>query len=252
MKGNGGYEEIKKYKKYLRSEENKLKCKYYMLDCQRLAETANLYKDRCQLLYDELSNSVNKYEFSSGGEVLHRGYYCPSPIIDIVVGNGKRGKNIKALNAKSKPTYRYGFDSQNNLILVDILHLNEKEIIISNGNIETGICFSNDFGITALSESHYENQIVSYVYCSYSSFANCVGDYRKEVYQYSSEGLEVFDMFYFFNNKHAPILQHEQYHFQHDDNGYISKYTVTEYDGENIKDSMLQGHEFHPIIKRKV
>lgn len=253
LNGNDYFEDFKKTQKYLRSEENKLSCQPYVHECQRLAEVANQYRDKCHLLYNELSSNVVKYEYSSGGEVLHRGYYCPSPILDIVVGNGNRGKLLKTLTAKSKPTYKYGFDSQNELVVVNVLHLDESEIIIRQGNTETGVWFSKDFDINVLSESYYHNnQISSYIFCRYNSFENHVFDYRKEEYRYSAEGLEVADIFRFFNDKKAPILQHEQYHFQHDDEGYLSKYTVAEYDGEFVKDSMWQDHVYSARIKRKV
>lgn len=46
-----------------------------------------------------------------GDECIHRGYYCPSLIKDIVIGNCKCGGIIKRRTAKSERdlSYEYGF-----------------------------------------------------------------------------------------------------------------------------------------------
>ena len=53
---------------------------------------------------------VNTYQYAVGGELLHRGYYCPSPVKDIVMGNCNRGKMIKhPIKFEQKMMYEYGF-----------------------------------------------------------------------------------------------------------------------------------------------
>lgn len=253
MTNNNYLDAYKTYQKYLHSDENKLICQPFVSECRQFADIARRYGDKCQLLYEELSSNVVDFKYSTGGEVLHRGYYCPSPILDIVIGNGKRGKLIQRLTAKSKPTYRYGFDSQNELIVINILHLDESEIIIQQGEKKTGIWFSRDFDITGLSMCIYDNnKISSYVFCHYYPFENRIVDYRKEEYMYSAVGLDRVDTFNLHNDKKAPILQHEQYCFQHDNEGYLSKYTVKQYKGESIQPTSWDDHIFEVKIKRKV
>ncbi|WP_169007344.1 hypothetical protein [Faecalispora jeddahensis] len=246
-------DDLKKLENYLRSDENKNICKPFLLECQRFSDIARHYGGKSQALYEELISKVISEEYSTGGELLHRGYYCPSPILDIIVGNSSRGKILKRLTSKSKPTYRYRFDGNNNIIIINYIHLNCDEIIIRKGELETGIAFSKDFGIHTLSECNYcDSQITSYIYCLYDSSKNSVVEYRKENYSYSEEGLEAVDIFKFLNSKSSPILQHDQYHFQHDENGYLSKYTVINYEGEHVKPSAWDNHIFNITIQRKV
>lgn len=246
------WDDLNRLEKYLRSDENKRVCEPYLLECQRFSEIAMQYKDTCEGLYTTLQAKVSNEKYSVGGESLHRGYYCPSPILDIVSGNCNRGKLLKRLTIKSKPTYKYGFDNDK-LIVINSIHTDKNEIIVRKDKLEIGIVFSKEFGIQTISEcTHINGQIASYTVCLYDPFENRVVDYKKEDYQYSSEGLSVVDIFSFLNSKNAPILQHQQYHFLHDNEGYLSKYTVINYEGEFVKPSVWDNHTFDISIKRKI
>lgn len=48
------------------------------------------------------------YQYTIGGETLHRGYYCPSLIKDIVIGNCNRGRLVRNTKKAKKITYEYG------------------------------------------------------------------------------------------------------------------------------------------------
>lgn len=225
--------------------------KPFILECQRISDIATQYKDKCQFYFEELCHKVVREEYSVGGEVLHRGYYCPSPIYDIVVGNANRGKLLKRQTSRSNPTYKYGFDMNDNLITISQSYNNE--FIIWNGETEIGISFSKDFGIEHISECFYNGrQIQSYVFCLYNQNENHIVQYQRENYEYSEFGLKTADFMNFFENEKPPILQHDKYHFQHDNEGFLSKYTVVEYDGDSIKDSVWKNHVFDVNIERKV
>ena len=250
-------EKLKQYEQYLRSDENKLYCQPYVRECERLAEIAARYKDNCQQLYNELKETVVRYEYAVRTKVLHRGFYCPSPVQDIVIGNCNRGKLLKRLTARSRPTYKYGFDSHNELVVVEILPVEKsfgaKEIILRSGNTETGLCFSINDGISALSECRYhDGQLISYINCVYLPFDERVSEYMKEEYSYSAEGLETANLYSFLNNEKAPIMVHDQYRFKHDKEGFLSKYTSVDFEGDTVKDSVWNDHEFTVYIKRKV
>jgi hypothetical protein len=53
-------------------------------------------------------------------------------------------------------------------------------------------------------------------------------------------------------NPEIPLLQHQQYHFEHDAGGYLSKYTVIEFDGQTAKKSVWDDHLFDVKIRRNV
>ncbi len=46
-----------------------------------------------------------RHEIGLGGELMHRGYYCPSLIEDVVVGNTKRGRISKRTTSKAKEPF---------------------------------------------------------------------------------------------------------------------------------------------------
>lgn len=227
-----------------------MKNETFILECKRLAEIAEQYHEECKSIYNRLKSEAIREEFSVGGEKLHRGYYCPSPIFDIVVGNVNRGKLLKRLTARIKPVYKYSFDRDGSLIIAE--HGSEKEIIIRHSGVEIGILFVGNSHIDAVSECIYDGEkIQSYVFGLYDEGEKCISEYNKESYEYSANGLETVDWFRFTNYLNRQILEHEKYHFIHKD-GYLSQYTVVEYDGDMPKDTIYNNRIFDVNIKRLV
>ena len=75
------------------------------------------YKDFAEKNRMSWEKRVVRYEYGRGGETLHRGYYCPSLISDIVIGNQKRGNLLKR-KTKKPADYIFGFDEKDHLIMV--------------------------------------------------------------------------------------------------------------------------------------
>ena len=57
-------------------------------------------------------------EYSKGGESTHRGYYCPSPVIDLLIGNVSRGRLLKRRPAVNYD-YIYCLNEARQIIMVD-------------------------------------------------------------------------------------------------------------------------------------
>lgn len=227
-----------------------MKNETFILECKRLARIAEQYRGECNAIYERLQGEMVREEFAVGGEKIHRGFYCPSPIFDIVIGNANRGKLLKRLTARSKPTYKYSFDREGRLVIAECSSY--KEIIISRDGAEIGILFAGSSHITAISECIYDgDKIQSYVFGLYDEGEKCISEYNKEIYEYSENGLETVDWFRFTNYPGRQILEHERYHFIHKD-GYLSQYTVVEYDGDVPKDSFYSNRVFDVRVKRLV
>lgn len=79
-------------------------------ECERLKALAAPYADKKEELAREISDSIVREEQAVGGETLHRGFYYPSPVYDIVVGNVHRGNVLKRVTSRSKVIWRYGFE----------------------------------------------------------------------------------------------------------------------------------------------
>ncbi len=214
-------------------------------------QIAEMYSEKIPFLYDEIKRNVFREEYGKGGELLHRGYYCPSPIFDIVVGNVSRGRLLKRPTSNSNPTYRYGFDDNGNLLTV--IHPNGTEIIIRQGEMEIGIDFDAENEIQAICWCIFSNgTIQSYVFSLYHSFEKKIAEYRRENYIYSKNGLTSVDWYECVYDGKRPIMIHDKYHFIHDGEGFLSQYTVDEYDWEVSKDSVWKDHVFEVRTKRRV
>lgn len=220
-------------------------------ESKELAGYIELYKDQCGTLFEKMSGEVVREELCTGQKNLHRGFYCPSPVQDIVIGNCKRGRILKRKPTRRLPDYVYGFDKDNHLVVVTAVPETDceamKEVIIRQGNREIGFGFRYGWGIHWISVCTYKDEkILSYVFGEYSHYFKGLGSYHREDYTYSAEGLISVDMYHGLG-----VTSHTKYEFCHKD-GYLSTYTVTEYDGENIKPSVWDGHVFEVYIKRKV
>ena len=83
-----------------------------------------LFKEYCDK-YDELNAKfsavpVAKYEYCNGVKGgVWRGYYHPSPIGDIVVGNASRGRRVTHPRKGCYYRYRYLFDENGKLLVAE-------------------------------------------------------------------------------------------------------------------------------------
>lgn len=121
-------------------------------------------------------------QYSKGGETIHRGYYCPSPVLDLIVGGLKRGKLLKRKPEFGRYSYEHCFDSNNRLILVK--GVNEfttpesnynEEYLLHKGNIISGVEFDQMGDIVAVSRCTYEkNNIIKYEWslCRFPQYAD--------------------------------------------------------------------------------
>jgi len=259
---------------YLKSDANLEICKPHILECERLARIINAYAPQLQALKDKASQEVVTEEYGTGGEILHRGFYCPSPVIDIVIGKGKRGKVLRRMTKKSRPTYRYGFNADEHLSLItDFRHDIDAigtEIIIREEEKEIGIGFQEWEGkqrLEQVSECVYcGDQLSTYTVGQYFDFGfeNRMTGYRKEAYVHSDEGLHTVYVYDFmealkpnpfsrgFPEGRGPSLGHLEYKFKHE-GGYLSQFAVVDHPGSSMRlEPIWDGLVYDIRIKRKV
>ena len=116
----------------------------------------------------EVDCEVVHQQYGVGGLCLHRGYYCPSIIADIIVGNVSRGKLLKKLPTNVRPDYIYGFDTEGCLRVAK--QADRCEYIIFQDHTEIGVVISNRGDIEAISECRYdERKLVSYAWGLYDA-----------------------------------------------------------------------------------
>lgn len=222
------------------------------------------YRDRFQTiavsimnpidLYDEAEKSVVREALCSGSDMFI-GYYCPSLIFDIVVGNVHRGRILQRVTKRSKPTHRYGFDEQNRLRTVAEIPDEEcrsidNRAIIQYRDRSINIIHINRFDgkayIDVLAESLYdsENRLMRYTVGLMEQ--NRCFEITQELYSYSDHGLDTVELWKCSQiNDRTYIPQIDTFRFHHDPNGYIDSY-------ETVGDDFWDGTIFDiPEKKRR-
>lgn len=222
---------------------------YYLNDCYRLKNLATQYKSKAQILFEELVKNAKSIQYSSGGEKMHRGYYCPSPTFDLVVGKCNRGKLLDS-NVNKKVSFEYYFDSQKRLVAV-IQPSIYSELIIYIDSRSLGLSFDKDKCLNTITECNYKNgTIQAYTRCFYNCYTDDIASYEKEAYTYKDDLLQATEAYVFLPDTH--LLNHEKYTFEHDDMNYLKTYKVTEYiNGEEKQDSLWKFQVFEIAKKRK-
>lgn len=160
-----------------------------------------------QLEREPLPVQNYREELCSGAVGLHRGYYCPSLVRDIICGNVKRGKILKRPTKRSKPTNRYLFDDSGKLRVVETFGVKSKilggefkftEYLFYYKDRIIGVTVKDNKSIKAVSEEQYaEGKIQDYMVAYFSCWhgqGGTAADYRYntidyEQYSYDSVGL---------------------------------------------------------------
>ncbi len=134
------------------------------------------YENKLDYFYNQAENQVVKKEYARGGECIHRGFYCPSPVLDIIVGNCKRGKLVK--KPRKQPDYEYWFDSHNRLILSKQRYIENSippiiELIFYNSNCINSVLYQKNefnsqykFNISLLTKCVFENELIKSYDCA--------------------------------------------------------------------------------------
>lgn len=104
---------------------------------------------------DETYNAaeeITNVRYAKGGELIHRGYYCPSLIVDWLTGNVSRGRLCKRVPVNDDYTYKYFFNKHDRLTCVHVYgngkidphELFTVEHILPEDNLELGFSYRWD------------------------------------------------------------------------------------------------------------
>ncbi len=233
------------------SPEYRALCRQYQEECDRLSRLVRSGGLDLRDVVEQAEQAVVCTEAAANG-TIHRGVYCPSPVIDLIVGNVKRGKLLQRVTAKSKITHQYGFDVAHRLVCCKSVSKGDvifTEYLIHQDQAVYAVTLDAHGAITAVSEERYcRNRLMKYTYAQYlpyESALTCV-DYRSEEYTYDGDDLCACDVrtFHPFARTHS----REVYRFLHAD-GCLSGYTVEEYQGDERVAGVWDDHLFE--IKTK-
>lgn len=244
----------------IKERRNKeLKLNEFMLsEKNRLAEKVDYYTPLLKNLRDLAVKSAVRKEYSNNESGMYKGYYCPSPVDDLIIGGCRRGKLLKRITKRTNPDKEYLFDSDNRLVAVNSL-LDWKavrtEVLIYEDNLVTGINIDNyDNSIIKLSECIYDsdNKIKSFLTASVSSnkaTRTKIDEIELEKYSYDESGLNKAEIISYYESDKVieNIIKksfednlaletkldlpdcdtnYERYIFHHDNDGFIDKYVI--------------------------
>lgn len=176
------------------SPEYQASCQRFSQECARLEAIAtDLLTHKEELLAHCGANTV-RTEYASGS-TLHRGFYCPSPTYDIIVGNTKRGKLLKHPTILSNPSHEYGFDADGRLLYCKRLYkrsVTMTEYFVYRKNLVYGILLDADGDISVITEETYtDGKITQYLHglCVPSGDHFHCMEINCEEYEYDAGGL---------------------------------------------------------------
>ena len=232
-------------------QEWKSSTDYYSL-CQSFdfeAEDILRYALKDQRPLDK--SAIAKTEIGSRSD-LHRGFYCPSPVYDIFVGNVHRGRLMKRLSKKSNNYYLYGFDCTGKLICADN-YVNNQLVSENIYHTDTGVygIILDQWGhISHGSREVYDNgKLVSYsrVLFSHNDGMNHLVNLVNECYTYDPEGLYqcIFTQYV----PSAKLCQQKLYQFQRRQ-GKLASYTAATIIGRNSPKVLSVSQEYVVPVDR--
>lgn len=154
-----------------RSPEYQQTVERLQAECNRLHEAAMRLAPRKAEFEEQYHAETVRKEFASGSS-LHRGFYCPSPVFDIVVGNAKRGKLLKKVTARSKPSHEYDFDAEGRLLRCRTRSHSDGSIVsteylVYESDMRYGLCFDAQNRLLNISEEAYHDGRLVHYYLAF-------------------------------------------------------------------------------------
>ena len=189
-----------------------------------------------------------KEEFGSNSKYLHRGVYCPSPVLDILISNSKRGKILVRPSNRSHITNRYVYDTSGRLLFLDD-YIDDKmvssEYLIYVENFIYGVTIGMNGKVLSVSEEVYNNGILEDYICAYFA-EDTTGLYCFEMhcekYYYDQLGLLDWSyyMLYYSWEQLAPsgFIEHKRFRFTRED-GWLKSFYRVNHDGSPIAGSAV-------------
>lgn len=208
--------------------------------------------------FEDTQRAVCSIEYGRGGEFFHRGYYFPSPIFDLVIGNANRGKLLKRPRKDAIYDYIYYKDKDGNLIMVDKnlgdtdadKELCYREFIIKSGSREIAPCFNFDkfldqINIASFSLCEYrDGKIVLYrnmlrysIKMEDGTVSYGIPIIHAEDFKYHSSGL--IDQAVY-GEKFNKSIRETSLKFFHNESGILNEYQAVDHYGVRASPRMYQ------------
>lgn len=194
-------------------------------------------QEKSKELKETMDGKIEFYKYGKGGEVLHRGILCPSKIIDVVVGNVRRGRLLKEY--KDNVDYIYGFDKNNKLCKVETKEEPKyTEYIIYEGEVEIGLTYDADENLLKVSECKKKNgRLIKYLQGYSISEKGTFETMDSEKYDYSQNGKVFIEQ----ESMTLDFYEYRQLEVLLNQEGYGTKYYTADIIGEQVWGMPFEG-----------
>lgn len=189
-----------------------------------------------------------KEELGTKSKHLHRGIYCPSPVLDILITNAKRGRILVRPSERSKISNRYVYDEFGKLIFIDN-YIDDKmissEYLLYQDNTIYGVEVGMSGRIICVSEEQYaQGKLICYIRAYNYGAGNTTecGQLDCEKYHYDDVGLLDWDYYQLDYGCEciAPsgFIDHKRFRFIRKD-GMLKGFYLVNNDGSTIEGSFV-------------
>ena len=192
-----------KYLQELRqNKEFQQYCQFFGDECTRLTEIAQRLEPIASDLRVSCHENVVRDELAVKCRHLHRGYYCPSPTLDLIIANSSRGKILKRPTSRSNPSFVYKFDAQGRLLWCHNRECNSLECLIYEENKVYGFTFGASSEFHTLTEEYYQNGKLAHFYVAHFPYPSYLcSSLTAEFFTYDALGLCATQYFTY----HSPL-----------------------------------------------
>lgn len=162
-------------------------------ECQRLDAVAQRFGGQLSEIAQAYEREVVRVEYATWG-TIPRGFYCPSPVFDLVVGNTKRGKLCSRKPSRAKSWYEYGFDKENRLLWCHEFFNGKpsySEYLIYEENHVYGIKADSE-RVSTVYDEIYENGRLTRLLHGMFLVDNRCRELNVETYEYDDSGITAY------------------------------------------------------------
>lgn len=227
--------------------------------CMHLEKKAISFIGKHDKIFEEINGQVNDFKYGKGGCLIHRGYFCPSPIRDVIIGNAKRGRLLRQHRSTDIIDYKYGFDSNKMLRMIVYIQKRKNEFVFYDNSTELSVVYDKNNNVAQVSECIYAfGKIISYAMGLFDEYTKRIREFYCENYIYSLDGISKADICTLYPKLDLDMFSantyysHQVFHFEHDIDGYLSSYSESIFDENQGVFLRNQSHKNEVSVKRKV
>lgn len=264
-------EEDEEYQEFLKkielakkeTEERQLKDKERMKQLHEFESTyayyfnlRNLYMDKLDDFRNEVAKNEAYKQYSKGGETIHRGYYYPGLVLDLIAKGASRGHLYKRMPQNAKYSYEYTFDENGRMIKVikrqgDKIPPTEEYFVYEKDTI---ISFIFGDGLEGISKCDFkDDNLIMYTFVRFRFWekSNSIAEYSCEKYSYENGLFKVSNRYTIryasLANERVSYFEHCREIFERDEEGYIDHYIG----GVIENGEMIEPGTYGVLYKRK-